>query len=113
MLIVSSQPEKVEPSCTSKSGVGRTEGGDRIARIYPALVDPKVLLGLCVVVERNSRASGKWHQPECVSRRDAQWTSPDARLIVRNVSEALFEMRQTADYGFRRWMLLVIRRLVR
>ena len=114
VLIVSSQTQEVEPSGTSQSGVGRTEAGDNVARVYPGLVDPKILLCLCVVVERNSRASGKRHQPDGISGSNTQWTGPDASLIVADVLETLSEMRHAADYGLRVWWwLLVFRGLIR
>jgi hypothetical protein len=112
VLIVSSQPEKVEPSSTSQSGIGRTEAGDNVTRVDPALVDPKILLCLCVVVERNSRADCEGHKPSGISRRYTQWTGPDASLIVANVFEALSEVRYAADYGLRGWLLLMVRGLI-
>jgi hypothetical protein len=42
-----------------------------------------------------------------------QWTRPDASLIVANVFEALSEMRHSADYGLRGWLLLIFRGLIR
>ena len=50
-------------------GIGRTEGRDCIARIYPALVDSKLLLCLRVVVERNSCGPCNRQQPYGISRR--------------------------------------------
>jgi hypothetical protein len=112
VLIVSSQPEEVEPSSTSQSGVGRTEAGDNVTRVYPALVDPKVLLRLRVVVERNCGASGKRHQPDGVSWSNMQWTGPDASLIVAKVFETFSEMSHAADYELRGRLLLVFRGLI-
>ena len=97
VLVVSSQPEEVEPSGTSKGGVGRTETGDNVTRVYPALVDPKILLRLRVVVQRNSRAGGEGHKPNGISGNNSQWTCPDASLIVAYVFEALSEVRHTTD----------------
>src|SRR5438445_7846328 len=114
VLIVSSQTEEVEPSSTSQSGVGRTEAGDNIACVYPALVGAKVLLCLRVVVERNSGASGKRHEPDGISRSNTQRTRPDAGLIVANVFETLAQVRHSANYGLRGWwLLLVFRGLIR
>jgi hypothetical protein len=112
VLVVSSQPEEVEPGGTSKQDVGRTEARDDIARIDPTLVDTKILLCLCVVVESHSRASGKRHKPECVSGRGAQWARPDAGLIMADIFEALPEMRHAADYGLGYWLLLAYRGLI-
>ena len=114
VFIVSSEPKKVESSCTSQSGVGRTEAGDNVARIYPAFIDPKILLRLCIVVERNSGASGKRHEPDGISRSNTQRTRPDAGLIVANVFETLAQVRHSANYGLRGWwLLLVFRSLIR
>jgi hypothetical protein len=65
-------------------------------------------LCLRVVVERNSRASGKRHQPDGISGGNTQRTRPDASLIVANVFEALSEMGHAADYGLRVWWLLLV-----
>src|SRR5260370_23530474 len=113
MLIVSPQTEKVEPRSASKSGVGRTKARDDIARINPTLVDTKILLCLRVIVKRNPCACDKRHQPECVSRLDAQWASPDTGLIVADIFEAQPEMRDATDCGLRGWLLLVFRGLIR
>src|SRR5882724_1547097 len=59
VLIVSSQPDKVESGSPSKSGVGRTKAGDHIARIDPAFVDSKVLLCLGIVMKGDSSRAGK------------------------------------------------------
>src|SRR5882724_8599475 len=113
-FIVSSKPKKVESCGTSQSGVGRTEAGDNVARIYSVLVDTKVLLCLRVVVERNSRASGKRHQPDGISGSNTQRTRPDTSLVVANVFETLSKMRHPADYGLRVcWLLLAFRGLIR
>src|SRR5260370_39565144 len=98
VLVVSSQSEEVEPSSTSQSGVGRTEAGDNVARIYPALVDPKVLLCLRVVVERNSRGSSKRQQPVRVIGANAQRARPNASLVVPQVFETLPNVRQSTSY---------------
>jgi hypothetical protein len=113
MRIVTPQTEKVDPSSASESGVRRTKARDDIARINPTLVDTKILLCLRVIVKRNPCACGKRHQPECVSRLDAQWASPDPGLIVADIFEALPEMRHAADCGLRGWLLLVFRDLIR
>ena len=112
VFIVSSEAKEVQPSSTSQSGVGRTEAGDDVTSVYPALVDPQILLCLRVVVERNSRASGKRYQPDGISGSDTQWTRPDASLIVANVFETLAEMRHAADYGLRGWRLLLVFRVL-
>src|SRR5260370_3970757 len=101
VLIVSSQTEEVEPSSSSQSGVGRTEAGDNVARVCPALVDSKVLLCLRVIVGRNSCASGRRHPPDGISGSNTQWTWPDASLIVANVFETCAKMRHAADYELR------------
>src|SRR5713101_4283818 len=111
MLIVSPQTEKVDPSSASESGVRRTKARDDIARINPTLVDTKILLCLRVVVKRDSCACGKRHQPECVSRLDAQRASPDPGVIVADVFEALSEMRHAADCELRGWLLRISRDL--
>ena len=113
VLVVSSQSEEVQACSTSQSGVGRTEAGDNVTRVYPALVDPKVLLCLRVIVERNSRASGKRHQPDGISGSNTQRAGPDASLIVANVFETSAEMLHAADYGLRRWLFLAFGALVR
>src|SRR6266404_843244 len=114
VLVVSSQTEEVESSSTSQSGVGRAEARDNVACVYPALVDPKILLRLRVVVERNSGARGKRHQPDGISGSNMQRTGPDASLIAANVFETSSEMGHAADYGLRVWwLLLLFRDLIR
>src|ERR1700676_3848119 len=97
VLIVGTQPYKVEPDGATKRRVGRTKSRDRVAGINPALVDAKVMLCLCVVVESNPCSSGKWHQPKRIAWGNAQWAGPDAGLIVANVFEALREMSHAAN----------------
>jgi hypothetical protein len=67
--IVDSQTGEVKSRGTSESRIEGTEGRDYIARVDPALVGAKVLLRLCVVVERDPCGSCKRYQPNGISRR--------------------------------------------
>src|SRR6267154_977996 len=97
MIVVLRRPDQLEPSGCPDGSV-KANVGDRIADVYPSLVDSEVLLRLCIVMERNSGCCGKRHKPIGVVGADAQRARPNTSLVVPKILEALPDVSDSTSW---------------
>lgn len=60
----------------------------------------------------DSRRSGERDQPKCIPGLNTKRTGPDPRLILSYILSAPYKVRRTADHGWRRRLLWIVRGLV-